>query len=394
MKCIFISNALNEQLIRNNHIDTISYADNLAQTELIKILHEKYKDDLIVITAAYNNFKTYKHHEEIIQIENTKSVAVKNNSTNKYIYYLTIILGYYKKLKFYLKKYKNEKIIVITNGPHIFRSLPIYLTKRKYQYKFVPFLLGGVELPEYTGISKILSNFSKKALKLADGSIVYVPFNATDYTNKPYVEILYSISDTDKEKSKQIYQKKKSKTLKKTIFYAGALNDINSFGTVMELIKKIPPHFKFLICGDGKYKEELQKLVTELPEKLIFLGKISHNRVIELEHQSDYLIILRNTKTKIGKYHSKYSTSSKLLEYLLSGTPIIVNEHEAIPKEILPYLNLLKDESTESVLDFLNNSHNQFESHLNKAVLGREYVIKTANYKIQGDKIVKFLDKL
>lgn len=395
MKCIYITNILNEELLSEQNVTTVSYADNLAQLEIAQRLFEVYKSDLIVISAAYNDYQKLNHKEETMYARNIPIIGVKNCSRNKIVYYLTIIRGYYKKLKYYLKKYKDEKIIVITNGPHIFRTLPIYLTKHKYQYKFIPFLLGGVELPEYTGIYKFISGFSKKALKLADGSIAYVSSNSKDYTNKPYVKILYSVSTEDRELSNIYYGKKDLNDNKKTVLYAGALNDINSCKTLVEVIKKSPSNIYFWVCGDGIYKDELEELQRCMPKKINFFGKISHQKVVELEHKADYLIILRDTTTEIGKYHAKYSTSSKLLEYLLSGTPIIVNNHGAIPDELKQYLNLIKNESPNEVLKFLSdNSKETLKKQLDKANKGREYVLHEANYRIQGDKVIAFLNSL
>jgi len=103
MKCIFISNVLNEEFINDNNVPAISYADNMAQLELLQRLKEVYKDNLIVITAAYNDFKTLKHKQDTTYARNIELIGVKNCSKNKVIYYLTIIKGYYKELCHYLE---------------------------------------------------------------------------------------------------------------------------------------------------------------------------------------------------------------------------------------------------------------------------------------------------
>lgn len=394
MKCIFISNVLDENFINEHNVNTISYADNMAQLELIQRLKEIYKENLIVLTAAYNDFQKFNHKEEVIYARNIELLAVKNCSKNKIIYYLTIIKGYYEKLHYYLELYKEEKIIVITNGPHIFRTFPILLTKNKYNYKFVPFLLGAVELIEFKGILSLIASFSKKILKYADGSINYVEANSTQYTDKPYVTILYSISEKDKELSNKFYVKNKKVGKQKTILFAGALNDINALKDLIKVIKKAPNNYKFIVCGDGVYKEELKALEENYPQKLTFLGKVSHEKVVELEHSSDYLIVLRDTKTDMGKHHSKYSLSSKLSEYLLSGTPVIVNKHEAIPKELKKYLNIIDDSEYQTVLGFLEKEKKNAAEQQKKAMEGRTFIIENANYKVQGDKVVEFLKKI
>ena len=394
IKCIFISNIISEETNDIKNINTISYADNLAQLELVQRLHEVYKDNLIVISAAYNDFESFNHKEDITYARGIKIYGVKNCSKNKIIYYLTIIYGYYKELIKYLKLYKNKNVIVITSSPHIFRTFPILLTRKKYNYKFIPFLIGSVELPQFKGIYGFISKFSKFILKYADGSINYVETNSIDYTTKPHVSILYSISDADKKLSQKLYKKTRKVNSIKTVLFAGALTDINSLKNLIETIKKSSDKYKFVVCGDGEYRNELEVLMKKMPNKLEYLGNVSHEKAVELEHKSDYLIVLRDTQTEVGKVFAKYALSSKLFEYLLSGTPVIVNKHDAIPKEIEDYLNIIESEDYNCVIDFLEKSQKNMETYYDKALKGRDYVLKNANYKVQGDKVIEYLNKL
>ena len=108
MKCIFLSNVLDPEFANKNNINTISFADNTAQYQLILGLQKKYKDDLIIITPSYNDFTNYNHRAEDVILNNSiKCIGIKNNSKNKIIYYLNIIYNYYKKLKKQLNIYKN-----------------------------------------------------------------------------------------------------------------------------------------------------------------------------------------------------------------------------------------------------------------------------------------------
>lgn len=394
IKCIFISNIISEDVPDLKEINTISYADNLAQLELAQRLHEEYKDDLIIISAAYNDRKNYNHKAEITYARGMKIFGIKNCSKNKIIYYLTIIYGYYKELIKQLKQINNEKVIVITSGPHVFRTIPVLLARNQYSYKFIPFLIGSVELPQYKGIYGLIAKASKYILKYADGTISYVAKNSIDYTTKPYVSILYSISEADKKISNQIYKKNRRNRKNKTILFAGALTSINSLNNIIDIIKNIPPNYKFIVCGNGEYREELEKLAKMIPNKLSFLGNVSHDEVIKLEHESDYLIVLRDTSSKVGKVYARYALSSKLFEYLLSGTPIIVNDHDAIPCEIRKYLNLIDNEDYKCVLDFLEKNDRNIDKLYEKSHDGRNYIIKNANYKVQGDKVIDFLREI
>ena len=394
MKCIFLSNVLNGEFVKNNKIDTISPADNIAQIILIEGLYKIYGVDLKVITPSYNDFNNFKHKKENINIvSNFDALGFENNSKNKIIYYLSIIKGYYRELKKLLIEYHDEEIIVITNGPHIFRTLPILLLRKKFKFKFIHFLIASVGLPEYKGIFQLIAKFSPYALQYVDGTITYVTRSSTDYTNKPYVRILYALPKSDLNLSEKHIKNKKIND-KKTIFFGGALNDINSFDTIIQLIEKIDDEYKFIICGDGPYKNKLIELQKKYPNKVEYLGLISHEEVIKQEHLANFLIVLRNTRTNVGKYHSSYSMSSKLFEYLLSGTPVIVNKHDAVQEEIRPFFHFIKDESPEEVLNFLNNYHKNEKKILKQSKKGREYVISNATAEVQNQKIINFIEKI
>ena len=394
MKIIFLSNIVLPKTIKKyKSISTISVADNNAQLSLINSLSKYYGKDFITITPAYNNNLTFKHIDENIEkYKSTLIIKYKNNSNNKIIYYFDLIRGYYKELKKLLKTYKGEKIIVITNGPHLFRALAPVLLKKKYKFKFVPFFLGGVELPEMTGIFKLISSFSPKLARKADASITYVDKNSLDYTNNDFVEILFTLNKDEIKLSNKIFIKNKKESKEKTVLFSGALNNINGMNELIEIIKKVKKNYKFLIAGDGDYKDRLIELEDNYNIK--YLGKISHDECIKLQHSVDYLIMLRNRKDKFGEYHSKYSISSKIFEYLLSGTPVITNNHEALQKELRQFVNIISNYDVDEIVNFLNKNIKISKEIKEKAIKGRNYVIENANEEKQGIKLHKFIEKI
>lgn len=395
MKCIFLSNVLDPEFANKNNINTISFADNTAQYQLILGLQKKYKDDLIIITPSYNDFTNYNHRAEDVILNNSiKCIGIKNNSKNKIIYYLTIIYNYYKELKKQLNIYQNEKIVIITNGSHIFRSLPVLLLQRKFKFKFVPFLISSVELPEYKGINHIIASYSKHAMKKIDGSITYVENNSTHYSNMPFVTVLFSLNENDIMLSNELIKNKKEDSKKTKIFFGGALTEINGIHHLIRLIEKSPDFCEYTICGDGDYKDKLIELQKKNPNKLKFLGPVSHSYVLELEHNSDYVIMLRDTDSKMGQYHSNYSLPSKIFEYMLSGTPIILNKYNAIPKELSKFIDPFENCNIDNIIEFLIKNKKPSKKMKKKALEGRNYIIKNATAEVQNKKIINFIEKI
>jgi len=103
------------------------------------------------------------------------------------------------------------------------------------------------------------------------------------------------------------------------ILYQGAVNEGRCFETLIPAMKMVDS--TLIICGDGNFMEQAQKLVIEhqLQEKVIFKGMLPPD---ELRHftQSAYIGITLFDAEGKSNY---YSLANRFFDYLHNGTPQI-----------------------------------------------------------------------
>jgi glycosyltransferase involved in cell wall biosynthesis len=108
-----------------------------------------------------------------------------------------------------------------------------------------------------------------------------------------------------------------------TLFFAGllfsgkALN-LDKVFTAIQDIEGV----KIVIAGHGDLVDEIKEWSHKMPDKIQFIGEITHAEVLERSAKADLLFVLRDPIIPVNKY----ICGSKVLEAMMCGTPILVNE--------------------------------------------------------------------
>jgi|GEM_PF-5844927 len=403
MKCIFIGNLVPIKFLEKKEDNAFfSVADNIAQNNIVKGLYDDLNSDLTVISvsSSFNQprRKTIFSKDKIQLDAGCKAIAIGNIRFGKVIYYLSILFSYtitlmscLKRIKKELKK--NEKIVIISNGPYIYVAFSVLIAKIFHEISYIPFLVASVEHPDYKGLNRVASRLSKPVMKKIDGSITYVAQSAIDYSNKPYLTIFYSAS---KEVIKCVdeYEKKYAefRNEKFTIVYSGALTKIKGADTLVSVIEKTAEEFRWVICGTGEYEKAIEELAKK-NENVEYLGNVSQREVIELQCSADMLVAFQSVDTEIYRYYAKYAATGKLIEYLLSGTPVLAANIQATNSELKKYMNMLENQEVEYVCEALREcaKEDRYKEIKKKALEGRAFVLKYANNEFQNQEIMKFI---
>lgn len=196
----------------------------------------------------------------------------------------------------------------------------------------------------------------------------YLTFNKSNllfnYKNKEFHEIPFpivieSIDDVDT----------KIRLKSKSISFFGAIREIYSIDLLVFLAKKIPIGFKLKLYGKG----ELTGLVTKETinnTRLEYCGFVQYEDSLKLQSEATFLILLMQEKL-----HHQLMFPNKLVEYLHSGTPILVDSLKNIPEYLKGYLNVI-DINSNDIEGELNGlvDPTVYSILLNKAIKGREYV--------------------
>ena len=77
-----------------------------------------------------------------------------------------------------------------------------------------------------------------------------------------------------------------------------------------------------------------------------------------------------------------------------SGTPMVGHKLEGIPDEYDDYINYFAEPNAESLASCMVNLYNNYEAASVKAAEAQEYVSKTKNKNVWGQKILQFVEQI
>lgn len=144
--------------------------------------------------------------------------------------------------------------------------------------------------------------------------------------NSRVVAVYDSPDDIIKASSSDCKENKKF-----TLFYAGYLSSVRALNLDKAFIAiKGLEGVQLVIAGYGDLVNEIKYLSQEYPEKIQFIGSISHEEVLRRTAKADLLLVLRSHHV----LENKYICGSKVLEAMMCGKPILVNKDTSTAKKV------------------------------------------------------------
>lgn len=131
----------------------------------------------------------------------------------------------------------------------------------------------------------------------------------------------------------------------KSVLYTGSLNRAYGFGTLLDAFSSVPDEDAQLwICGAGDMEEEIKR-AAKRDARIHFKGFLPKSEIADLQTRCDVLV---NPRTDEGEY-TKYSFPSKTMEYLLSGSKVVMHRLPGIGEEYYRYIITPEDTSVEAM---------------------------------------------
>ena len=138
----------------------------------------------------------------------------------------------------------------------------------------------------------------------------------------------------------------------KTILYTGALNEAFGIRTLLEAFMRIDdPEYGLWICGAG----EAQKLVEKSAEsdtRIKYMGYLPKHDIALLQTRCDVLI---NPRPNIELF-TKYSFPSKTMEYLLSGSKVLMYYLDGIDKGYYDFIYTIDEMGVDSLMQSIRKA--------------------------------------
>ena len=205
-------------------------------------------------------------------------------------------------------------------------------------------------------------------------------------TGKPHV-VLEGHADAAMEQCRPSLERK---ACKRICLYAGSINRIYGIGMLVEgfLLANLPD-VELHIYGSGDYEQELAEIAEKHPN-ITYGGLLLPSQVVEKEMEATLLVNPRPSDEEFVRY----SFPSKTMEYMSTGTPVLMTKLPCLPKEYLPHLYLIEQETPEGVARALRDTlAKDDETLFQKGTGARNFVLKERSNVIQAKKVLDMLER-
>ena len=132
---------------------------------------------------------------------------------------------------------------------------------------------------------------------------------------------------------------------KKTVLYTGSLNPAFGITTLLSAFESISdPDYRLWICGAGDGQRDVEA-AAERDSRIIYKGFLPKSEIADLQTRCDVLI---NPRPADGEY-TKYSFPSKTMEYLLSGSKVVMHRLDGIDEEYYRFIRTVDEHTPEAM---------------------------------------------
>jgi glycosyltransferase involved in cell wall biosynthesis len=204
--------------------------------------------------------------------------------------------------------------------------------------------------------------------------------------NRPWI-VIEGVVNSKELKIKQKSNVKRDD--KKVILYTGTLNKVYGILELLKAFKLIEdPSIYLWICGAGEAQLEVEKYAN-INSRVKYFGQVTRDCAVKLQHEADLLINPRNSE---GEY-TKYSFPSKIMEYMISGTPTLIYRLPGIPDEYYDFLFTIEGDSPEDIASRICQIFNySTEELLEFGAKAQTFVISKKNNIIQAQRIIDLIN--
>ena len=167
----------------------------------------------------------------------------------------------------------------------------------------------------------------------------------------------------------------------KNIVYTGAISPKYGIDTLVGSFSALKDeNIKLTLAGSGK-REYIQN-AQKTDKRIDYLGTVSNDTARELQRGAYLLVNPRNS----GDEYTKYSFPSKILEYMLSGTPVVTMALKGIPEEYYEHLIIVENSLEETLKSALSLDAEELALKGKNAM---EFVKREKNAFAQTKKIIE-----
>ena len=325
---------------------------------------------LPLIDVEVKGRRIHKKNIEYITIRNVKGILRK----------LTNIIELFKAAS---NNVKNETSIVVCDITCVSASIAALLFGRKRR---LPCYAIVTDIPTfmYSGRHKFLCVLLEWIIRKYD-AFIFLTKEMNDYVNtanKPYL-IMEGLYEADDAKEQPSAEKEK-----RICIYSGAIWENSGIEEMIAGFDKTHiENVELHIYGDGSGRKKIESLCNRTV-KVKYMGCVSIDEIRNIQRNAILLVNPRKTK---GLY-TKYSFPSKTMEYMASGTPVLMTRLSGVPDEYFKYVYTISNEDVEGFKNAFEDILSRDDAELlQTGNAARSFILEQKNVETQTRKLYKFM---
>lgn len=361
MKILFIG-----YILEDNDLDKFigpSIAGNKMQRGIVRGLKNKGENDVTILSlipiAMYPKEKKFFIYKKSSYVDGIKIIYIPfiNIFLIKQISQV-LLASVYTFIISVKNKKKHPKLITFNMFPNI--SIATILTSKVLNLSSICIFADPPIFTEnLSKMKKIEQSISEKIMKEYKKMVVLNESVIEKYNLKmPYIILDGGFNKEDY--SELLIEKKNIKNNKNFIIsYTGALTEYNGIKELLQGFNSLKKtNIELHIYGAGKLEKLVQEY-CEIDSRIIFFGQSDNKEILKVQKNSDLLINPRKENEEI----SMLTFPSKMIEYLLSGTPVLTTKLNGLTEDYLKYVTIIPNCSSEgiktAISEFLNSDYQE-----------------------------------
>lgn len=318
---------------------------------------------------------------------------------------LGISFGYYsllgyrsyptKEIEDYIENWHNSikgNKVIFVYGLHA--NLMSIAINAKQKYKTISTSIIIPDLPRFMGCNTI---YKKLGLQKRNIKQIYsmIPlFDTFTVLAEPMIHDLgvsnrpYTVVEGIFSADKNIHNTQAVKESYKTILYTGNIGVRYGILNLLDAFDKIKDdNFRLWIRGNGELKEEIIRR-SKADTRIKYFEPMSKDRLSRLQKKATILV----NPVPPSQEFTKYFFPSKTMDYLASGTPVLMFCLDCLPNDYKDHLFFFKSETSEKMADDITFYCNIGDKDLQKkGNLASEFITNYKTPKIQANKIINMI---
>lgn len=384
MKIYFVGQIISEKIYEKYYEECKILNDNAANAFYNSVLNGFIENDIEVSYRSQVPADIIEECRETTNNSLTKCKYVRHKS-NPVIRVISNIVESFAEILKWSQNEKNE--FVLFNALRISQVVGAYFACKLKKIKTIAII---TDVPGYTIMrgkdsifEKIDAYVKKKYINKFDYYILLSEKmrEVLNINKKPYIvmEGLY-------DQNIQIEKREVKATF--DIMYAGSLNYMYGIMNLVEACKKIDK-VRLHIYGEGEAAKNIAD-ISKHDAHVVYMGCVDRAQILKKEKEVALLVNPR----PVEEIFARYSFSAKNIEYMASGTPVLLTAVPSLPEEYKRFLYVINDNKIDTIyraIVDLKKKYYEDVSYFEKGYEAQKFVKEKKNSKQQIGRIIHFL---